>query len=92
MKNLTIYGLFDFGTAFTGNSPRNLENPYKLKTINNPNYTLTVKSYQNPYVYSGGYGMQFKVIGYTIRLENAWAKVGNDINRSILLVSFGKNF
>lgn len=92
LKNLTIYGLFDFGTAFTGNSPRNLENPYKLKTINNPNYTLTVKSYQNPYVYSGGYGMQFKVIGYTIRLENAWAKVGNDINRSILLVSFGKNF
>jgi hypothetical protein len=92
LRNLTIYGLFDFGTAFNGNSPRNLDNPYNLKTINNPNYTLTVKSYQNPYVYSGGYGIQFKVIGYTIRLENAWAKVGNDTNRSFLLVSFGKNF
>jgi len=91
-KNFTVFGFFDFATAFVGNTAQHYNNPYNTVTIDYPNYLLTAGANRNPWVYSIGYGLKMKVLGTDLRIEFPQSKVGDEGLKNSILLSLGKNF
>jgi hypothetical protein len=91
-KNLVIYGFFDAGLAFFGNTPRHFSNPYNTIFIKSPNYILSASSAQNPWIHSYGMGIQTSILGYPFKVEYSEAQIGHIPKAPFLLFAFGKNF
>lgn len=92
LKSILLIGFIDIGTAYLGNSPSDLRNPYNTLIINNPNYTISVVASRNPYLLGTGYGLQFDLFGFTFKSEYAYGYKENSWQKPILHVGIGKNF
>ena len=69
--NLQVIGFFDIGSAWAGKSPNDPKNLYnELRTVRPP-FTVIVEVDRPPFVYSYGWGLRTKVMGYFVRLDFA---------------------
>ncbi len=71
-RNLQLLAFTDLGAAWSGAGPWNRNNSLNTRTINEGNFSIRVKSYENPYLSSYGFGMRTLVLGYFARLDVAW--------------------
>ncbi len=91
-KSMILYGFGDAGIAFFGPWPSHFSNPYNTVSIRTPNYTISVSSNQNPWIFGYGFGAQVNILGYPIRVEYAQGQLGSLKTAPRLLLSLGKNF
>lgn len=75
--NLQVVGFFDVGSAWSGWSPYDDKNFYNTITAENNLFTVIVDVDRPPFVYSYGWGVRSKILGYFVRLDWAWGKEAN---------------
>lgn len=92
--NLQFTGFFDIGSAWTGKSPFNEENNISNRSINPPGspFTIDLKNFRNPWLYSYGIGFRTLLLGYYVKLDIAWPVENFIVRDTRLHVTLGYDF
>jgi hypothetical protein len=102
-RNFQFLVFGDMGSAWTGTGPWSRNNSLNTRTINEGNFSIRVKSYENPYLASYGFGIRTIVLGYFSRLDIVWPTQRDDDritgvnaidkrNSSRIMLSIGHDF
>jgi hypothetical protein len=91
-RNLQLIGFYDFGAAWTGQSPFSTNNNLNTKNIQSNNFQATVTNYRNPFLYSYGVGMRSMFLGYYTKLDIAWGTQDNKQLSPRFYLTFGYDF
>ncbi|MBN2892104.1 MAG: PD40 domain-containing protein [Bacteroidales bacterium] len=75
--NLQVVGFFDIGSAWNGWSPYDEKNIYNTIIVQRDPFTVIVDIDRPPFVYSYGFGLRTKLLGYFVRLDWAYGKEGH---------------
>jgi hypothetical protein len=73
-NNFQLIGFFDAGTAWTGLTPYSNENSLNEVVVGahgNP-ITVILSTQQDPFVEGFGGGLRTRILGYFVRLDDAW--------------------
>jgi hypothetical protein len=73
-RNLQLTCFSDAGTAWTGIGPWSPENSLNTKVINEGNFSIKVKSFENPFLVGYGLGARTMVLGYYTKFDMAWGR------------------
>ncbi len=92
LRELQIIGFWDFGTAFTGESPISAGNPYNTVYLSTTNYDISVTSKRNPYLNGIGFGLKSKIMGYDIRFDYAIGHQFSTWGKPISYFTLSNNF
>ncbi len=92
IRNFQLVGFFDGGTAWVGRSPYDKDSPLNTAIISNPQVTVRVNYFRDPFVYSYGVGVRTMVFGYFIRLDYGWGVETRVQQPPRLHVSMGLDF
>jgi hypothetical protein len=87
-----LIGFTDIGTAWKGNSPYSISNPFNTVIVSSQQYKITVKSQRDPFLYAFGFGIRAKVLGHYIKMDRGWGIVENKFQRGITSFSLGLDF
>jgi len=94
-NNFQIIGFFDAGSAWTGLSPYSNENSLNETVVGakgNP-ITVILSTQQDPFVEGFGGGLRTRILGYYVRLDDAWGINNGVINTSpVTYISFSLDF
>lgn len=91
-RNFQIVGFGDIGTAWTGFSPYNKENPlFRRDYAGNP-ISITVTKTVEPLVGGMGFGLRSRVLGYFLRADWAWGIDDGIVQDRIFYFSLGLDF
>lgn len=71
-RNLQLTAFYDIGTSWSGPAPFTDGTSVSFDIIEEPPYTIEVKNYLNPWLYSYGLGMRSVFLGYYVKLDFAW--------------------
>ncbi len=71
-RNLQFTGFFDIGSAWSGESPFNQDNRISNERISEGAFTIDLRNYRNPWLYSYGFGFRTMLLGYYVKLDVAW--------------------
>jgi outer membrane protein assembly factor BamA len=71
-RNFQVMVFGDMGSAWTGAGPWKKSNSLNTRTVNEGNFSVRVKSYENPYLSSYGFGIRTMVLGYFSRMDVVW--------------------
>ena len=71
-NHLQIAAFTDVGAAWTGTDPYSQENTFNRIVIDRNPLTITLISQREPIVYSYGFGLRSRVLGYFMRADWAW--------------------
>jgi hypothetical protein len=104
-RNLQLTAFADMGAGWTGTGPWNKNNSLNTREINEGNFSIKVKSYENPFLASYGFGARTIILGYYAKLDLAWpSQKDSDLvnsnslsseeykNSSRLMLSLGHDF
>lgn len=94
-RNFQLIGFFDVGTAWTGSSPFNKENPLNTINITTSNPTtvnLKVNYFRDPIVAGYGAGARISLFGYFFRLDYAWGIETRVVQDPVFYLSIGTDF
>ncbi len=75
--NLQVIGFVDVGSAWNGWSPYDERNLYNTITVYSKPFTIIVDVDRPPFVWSYGWGLRTKILGYFVRLDWAYGKEAN---------------
>jgi WD40 repeat protein len=73
-RNLQLTAFSDAGTAWTGVGPWSAENSLNTKVLNQGNFSVKVKSFENPFLIGYGFGSRTMVLGYYLKFDMAWGR------------------
>ncbi len=90
--NFQIVGFLDIGSAWNGWSPYDKRNIYNTIIVNQKPFTVIVDVERPPFVYSYGFGIRTKILGYFIRLDWGWGKEGFYSHPKQFHLSLGVDF
>ncbi len=91
-SNMQLVGFFDFGTAWSGDSPFSTDNAYNYIVTSNGPVTVVLNKDHNPFVYGYGWGLRTKLFGYFIRADWAWGVEDRIIQPRIFYISLSLDF
>lgn len=91
-RNLQVTGFADMGTAWTGVGPFNKNNSLNTKQINNGNFVIKVKTYENPFLTGFGAGARTLLLGYYTKFDVAWGRKNGFITTPQYYLTFGYDF
>jgi hypothetical protein len=91
-RNLQLTAFTDIGTSWTGLGPFNPNNSLNTKTITEGNFTINVKSYENPFLTGYGFGARTLVLGYYLKFDMAWGRRNGFTNDPRYYFTFGYDF
>jgi hypothetical protein len=92
LKNIFIVPFFDLGAGWSGNSPWSIENPNNVITYNFDIYTIKVRAARNPILYSTGFGLRSKVLGYLLKYDYGVGYKDNKSQDGVHHFSLGVDF
>ncbi len=92
LRNFQVVGFFDGGTAWVGRSPYDKDSPLNTAIISNPQVTVRVNYFRDPFVYSYGLGIRTLVFGYFVRLDYGWGVETRVQQQPRLHISMGLDF
>lgn len=92
IQNLALIGFANSGIAYFGSSPYSLSNSANKQIIDNGSLHIVIYNIKNPFVYSGGFGVQTNLYGYTIRYDVAWIFDNNVWQKHLGKISLSKAF
>jgi hypothetical protein len=94
LRNFQLTAFFDAGTAWTGFSPFQTDNPLNTYTSDNPNspIQITVRYFRQPIVFGYGLGVRSLLFGYYVKLDYAWGIETGKRRDPMLHLSIGYDF
>jgi len=93
LRNFTIVGFVDAGTAWEGVSPFSDNNPLFTETYANSVSTVRIKRFKTPIIMGFGGGLRTSLLGYFMKLDLAWGyDTGEVTKRPIAYFTFGYDF
>lgn len=72
VQNFQVAAFGDVGTAWTGSDPYSSDNSFNNQVISSNPFTITIKNQREPIVYSYGFGLRTRLLGYFVRADWAW--------------------
>ncbi len=72
VQNFQIAAFGDVGSAWTGPHPYSAENSFNNQVIDTNPFLITIKNQREPIVYSYGFGLRTRLLGYFVRADWAW--------------------
>lgn len=91
-RNLQLTTFTDAGTAWTGIGPWSPENSLNTRNINEGNFSIKVKSYENPFLVGYGFGARTMVLGYYLKFDMAWGRQNGYTSAPRYYFTFGYDF
>jgi hypothetical protein len=92
-RNLQITGFFDAGTAWTGSSPYNSDNPINIVYLQNPpTVNLKVNYFRDPLVAGYGVGLRIPLFGMYLRADYAWGIETRVVQKPLFYLALGADF
>jgi len=92
LKNFTLTGFCDIGTAFIGKTTADAQNPFNTIYNQTPNYSISVTSRRNPWVIGVGCGVRTRVLGYFLKFDRAIGFADTKWGKPINYLSLGFDF
>jgi hypothetical protein len=91
IKNFQLIGFSDLGTAWSGKTPYS-NNILNTRTIYNNPVSITFTTQKDPFVYSDGFGLRSKILGYFVRADWAWGVEDKAVQPRIFYLSLNLDF
>ena len=91
-RNLQLTTFMDMGTAWSGIGPFKNENSLNTKEIKEGNFTIKVRSYEDPFLTGYGMGARTLVLGYYLKFDMAWGKRNEILSDPNYYFTFGYDF
>lgn len=91
-KTMMFIGFCDIGTAWKGNSPFSIDNPFNTRIVQSQQYYVTVVSPRDPFLYSFGVGIRCKILGHYIKYDHGWGLIENKFQKGMGTFSIGLDF
>ena len=92
-RNFQLVGFFDAGTAWTGSSPYNKDNPINIVYLQNPpTVRMRVNYFKDPLVAGYGAGLRVQLFGLFLRADYAWGIETQQIREPMLHLALGVDF
>lgn len=91
-RSVMMIGFADIGTAWKGRSPYSIDNPFNTVIVTSQQYTITVKSQRDPFLYAFGFGVRAKILGHYIKMDRGWGVVENKFLKGMTSFSLGLDF
>lgn len=90
IRDFQIIGFGDIGTAWTGGSPYDDDNPLNNETLVNGSITVTYENINDPLVGGFGFGFRSTLLGYFVRMDWAWGVENGEVSKeSTFIFSLG---
>lgn len=91
-RNLQLTAFTDFGTAWTGVGPFNKDNSLNTKQVEEGNFLIKIKSYENPFLMGYGFGARTVFLGYFTKFDMAWGVKNNITSDPAFYFTLGHDF
>lgn len=91
-RNMQFTAFYDIGTSWTGAPPINSENSLRTVEIKSGPFTVDLKQYLNPWLYSYGFGFRSMMLGYYLKFDYAWPVENFKVKDPRIMVSVGLDF
>ena len=90
IRDFQVIAFGDIGTAWTGGSPYDDDNPLNNETLVNGSITVTYENINDPLVGGFGFGLRSTLLGYFVRMDWAWGVENGEVNNeSTFIFSLG---
>jgi hypothetical protein len=91
-RNLQFTAFYDIGTSWTGDPPINSQNTLRTIEVKQAPFTIDLKEYLNPWLYSYGVGLRTMIFSYYLKFDLAWPVENYKVKDPRLTVSMGFDF
>jgi hypothetical protein len=92
-RNLQFTGFYDIGSSWTGAIPFGSANDGPQRVVSSGRiFTIDIKQYLNPWLYSYGAGFRSMIFGYYLKCDMAWPVVNYQVLDPRVQVSLGFDF
>lgn len=91
-RHMQFTTFYDIGTSWTGAPPIGAENSLRTVEVKSGPFTVDLKQYLNPWLYSYGFGFRSIVLGYYLKLDYAWPVENFKVKDPRIMVSVGLDF
>jgi outer membrane protein assembly factor BamA len=91
-RNMQFIAFYDIGTSWTGTPPINSENTLRTVEVKQGPFTIDLKQYLNPWLYSYGAGFRTMMLGYYLKFDLAWPVENYKVKDPRVMVSIGYDF
>jgi Tol biopolymer transport system component len=92
LRHMQFTAFYDIGTSWTGAPPFSSENSLRTVEIKSGPFTIDLKQYLNPWLYSYGFGFRSMILGYYLKFDYAWPVENYKVKDARILVSVGLDF
>ncbi|MBS1681948.1 MAG: PD40 domain-containing protein [Bacteroidetes bacterium] len=91
-RNLQFTGFYDIGSSWTGAIPIGAANEGPQREIKSSGFTIDIKEYLNPWLYSYGVGFRSMMFGYYVKVDMAWPVINYQVQSPRVQASLGFDF
>lgn len=92
LRHLQFVGFYDIGTSWSGASPFKEGGSANYDEIKNGTFTVNLKNYLNPWLYSYGVGMRSTLLGYYVKVDVAWPVKNYEVGNASWFITLGFDF
>ncbi len=94
LRNLQLISFYDFGSAWTGKSPFNDDHEVNTKLVRSAGspFEAVIRTSNNPWLASYGFGVRTVLMGYYARFDFAKPIADYDIGKMQFYLSLGYDF
>jgi Tol biopolymer transport system component len=92
LRNMQFIAFYDIGTSWSGKPPFSSGNAVSYEEITNGPFTIKIKNYLNPWLYSYGLGVRTVLLGYYMKFDVAWPVENYEVAKPRLHVTLGFDF
>lgn len=91
-RNLQLTAFYDIGTSWSGNLPFNSEGTVRTRIVKRDPFSVELKEFINPWLYSYGFGFRSMMLGYYLKFDLAWPVENYVVQQPRVFISLGFDF
>jgi len=91
-KSIMLTSFIDIGTAWKGNSPYSIENPFNTRIVQSSQYSVTVVNQRDPFLYAFGFGARARILGHYVKMDHGFGLIENKFQKGMTTFSIGLDF
>jgi Tol biopolymer transport system component len=91
-RNLQFTAFYDIGSSWNGPLPLTSNNSVRDREVVQSPFQITIKEYQNPWIYSYGAGLRTIIFGYYLKFDLAWPTENYVLKSPKAYVTLGFDF
>jgi hypothetical protein len=91
-RNLQFTAFYDIGSSWTGPVPLTSNNSVRDRLVVQDSFVISLKEYQNPWLYSYGAGLRTMIFGYYLKFDVAWPTENYKLKDPRTYVTLGFDF